>query len=448
MRDLVFAVLLLGMVGLALRSATAAVLLWAWAGLMALDNYVYGFLIGFPFGTLFALIALALLLTRRGAAQGQAELPADYRYGRGAVTVLLLLLLLQCWLVGASAFSGLARNAEFVENISKIVLLCLLLPLVMRTVVHVHALLWVVVLSLGVHASLEGLRFLASGGAHIVRGLAKFGDNNHLAVLTALLIPLLLHLRRHLPSRMLRWVVAAFALVLVIAIVATNSRGGLISLTALALGMVAYSKKKLRGLLLLGLAGALLVAFAPKHWEERMQTIGAAQEDSSFMGRVAAWQVSSAIALANPLVGGGFHAVENRGVWTKYQNEPGLLGWTGVEVFDARQFGAKAAHSVYFEVLGDQGFVGFALYFGLIGAGIGFARRLRRLGLLFGPTHWAASLGQALVLALVVFLVGGAGVSIAYSELPFYLVSLAMIAYRIAEGQAPPALLRRLQRGV
>jgi probable O-glycosylation ligase (exosortase A-associated) len=436
-RDLIFALLLLVMFGLALRSAFAAIMFWAWAGLMALDHYTYGFLQGVALGTGFAAIALLRITIQmaRGEDRGTV-LQADYRYAGGATVVLLVLMLLHCWAVGALAYPGLARNAEYVENISKTVLLCLLLPMVLRTTAHLHAMLWLIALTLGVHASIEALRFIITGGAHIVRGVTKFGDNNHLAVLTTMMIPLALHLRRHLTSVLLRWAGTAISLTLVVAVVATNSRGGLISLLALALGLLALSKKKIRGFIALCVAGVLLVALAPEQWGDRMQTIDNANEDSSFLGRLAAWQVSSAIAIQNPVFGGGFHAVEKRDVWVAFQEKPGLLGWTGVQVFDGNVVGAKAAHSIYFEVLGDQGFAGFFLYFGFIGVGILSAWRLWRHGRRINEDHWACGLGKALGLSLFIFCVGGGGVSIAYSEIPFYLVTLSMIALYMARSQS------------
>ncbi|MBK7416226.1 MAG: hypothetical protein IPJ38_15105 [Dechloromonas sp.] len=56
-----------------------------------------------------------------------------------------------------------------------------------------------------------------------------------------------------------------------------------------------------------------------------MDTIQTADQDASFLGRVEAWQISSAIALANPVLGGGFHALETPVVWGMFRGNTGLL---------------------------------------------------------------------------------------------------------------------------
>jgi probable O-glycosylation ligase (exosortase A-associated) len=427
-RDIVVMLLIVALLGLGIRNAFNAMLLWAWSGFMALDNYMYGVMQSFPYGTTFALMAAALLLLR--------SRDLSYDYGKGGLTVLLLLMLIHCWIVGAAAYSGLARNAEYLENITKLVLYCLLLPLVLRSPMRIHALLWAICLGVGSHSALEGLKFILSGGGHIVRGLAKYGDNNHLAVVTAMLLPLLIYLRTSTSSRYIKALILASVLLLTISIIATYSRGGLIALTIFALWQVAVSRRKLLGLLLMLVAATVLLALAPERWESRMNTIADAGEDSSFQGRLAAWQISSAIALDHPLVGGGFHAVESGSVWTKYQNQPGLLGFLDFPMLDGARDGGKAAHSIYFEVLGDQGFVGIAIFLSVFAAGFYYALRLRRIGSMGGDsTRWATGLGTAIAGSLLVYMAGGAGVSMAYFELPYYLTTIGMICCRVVDAR-------------
>lgn len=426
MRDIVVMLLIVVLLGLGIRNAFNAMLLWAWSGFMALDNYLYGPMQGFPYGTTFALMALALLLFKNKG--------LSYGYGKGALTALLLVMLVHSWIVGTAAYSGLARNAEYVENIAKLILFCLLLPLVLRSTVRIHALLWAICLGVGIHTALEGLKFISSGGSHIVRGLAKYGDNNHLAVVTVMLIPLLLYLKQHTASKPLKNLMLASVALLVISVIATYSRGGLISLTIFALWQVAISRRKLLGAVMVAAAGVTLLAFAPETWEARMNTIGEAGEDSSFQGRLAAWQISSAIALKHPFTGGGFHAVESGAVWNSYRGESGLLNFLDIPVIEGVRGGGKAAHSIYFEVLGDQGFVGLLVFLSILAAGFYYAVRLWRLGRSGGPSvQWAHGLGRALAGSLLVYMAGGAGVSMAYFELPYFLIMVAMISCRLVE---------------
>lgn len=426
MRDIVVMLLIVVLLGLGIRNAFNAMLLWAWSGFMALDNYLCGPMRGFPYGTTFALMALVLLLIKNKG--------LTYGYGKGALTVLLLVMLVHSWIVGAAAYSGLAPNAEYVENIAKLTLFCPLLPLVLRSTVRIHALLLVICSGVGIHTALEGLKFISSGGSHIVRSLAKYGDNNHLAVVTVMLIPLLLYLKQHTASKRLNNLMLASVALPVISVIATCSRAGLISLTIFALWQVAISRRKLLGAVMAAAAGVTLLAFAPETWEARMNTTSEAGEDSSFQGGLAAWQISSAIALKHPVTGGGFHVVEGSAVWDGYQGELVLLSFLDIQVIEGVSGGGKAAHSIYFEVLGNQGFVELLIFLSILAAGLYYGVRLWRLRRTGGPSvQWAYGLGRALSGSLLGYMAGSAGVSMANFELPYFLIMVAMISCRLVE---------------
>ena len=96
---------------------------------------------------------------------------------------------------------------------------------------------------------------------------------------------------------------------------------------------------------------------APPTWLARMSSIKSADEDASFQGRVAAWKTSLAIAKAR-LTGGGAGdspSVERDKVAEAFPVPGGLTH-------------GRAAHSIYFEVLGDHGVVGLVLYLLVIAA--------------------------------------------------------------------------------
>jgi probable O-glycosylation ligase (exosortase A-associated) len=174
------------------------------------------------------------------------------------------------------------------------------------------------------------------------------------------------------------------------------------------------------------LLAVLAVQLAPESWFTRMESIKTAEEDLSFMGRVVAWKVSTAIALANPWGGGGLHAIQSMPVWHEFVNRIDFLSFIPTPPPAATP---RAAHSIYFEVLGDLGFVGFALYIGLIVNAFLTARRIRRLVANRPELLWARDLSDGLKLALVAYCVGGAGVSLAYFDL-FYVVIMLLEALR------------------
>jgi putative inorganic carbon (HCO3(-)) transporter len=84
----------------------------------------------------------------------------------------------------------------------------------------------------------------------------------------------------------------------------------------------------------------------PETWHERMGTIIDYETDSSAQGRITAWRMAFNLALHQPL-GGGFEAFRPM-TYLMYLPEAGARG--------------TDAHSNWFEVLGEQGFIGLALY--------------------------------------------------------------------------------------
>lgn len=177
-----------------------------------------------------------------------------------------------------------------------------------------------------------------------------------------------------------------------------------------------------------------------------METIQEAREDDSFLGRVKAWQVSSAIALQHPLFGGGFRAVQSEQVWNKFVDSPHLLGF--IEVPFVTRVGI-AAHSIWFEVMGDMGFLGFFLFVGLLANAFLTWRAVRYLARRdVQRFRWASELADMVALSLLVYVVSGSLLSAAYFEAPYILMMLLesvrmYLSRQLAEPRRPVDALDR-----
>lgn len=421
MRDLMVMFGVLMLIPLAFSNAFVAYVLWGWSALIAVDSYVYGFMQGARLNMMFGLIALFMILFKRDTLRGSSlkESPAF---------VLISLFLLQATISATFAYPGNAKNWDLYDKIIKSFLFALAMPLVVVGRKRIHVFLLTLCLGLGFHGLIDGLKYISSGGGHNVHGLIKFGDNNHYAVMMVMIIPVFLYLGKYMSHRHVRWVMYACALLIIAAVIGTNSRGGLISLIAMGGWLVLTSRQRFSGIVMF-LCGALLVWWlAPESWFNRMDTIGDARQDSSFMSRVEAWQVSSAIALHNPLTGGGLHAVQVQAVWAMFRGQTGLLSFIHVgppsEIF-------RAAHSIYFEVLGDMGFVGLLLFLSILLTGMRNGRRTEKLiGARKAEYEWALDLSRTLSAVIFGFLVGGASVSLAYSEFIYVIVMLTEVLKR------------------
>lgn len=414
MRDLVTLAFLLPYAALAFMQPFAGYLLWGWAGLVALNFYMFGFLQGVPFVQLFAIITMAALLMR----QRQESL----RFQGNATTWWMLIFLLHALICATLAYPGLAFNWELWTTLAKTVLFCLLMPVLATSRFRIHALVLMIVIGTSFHGVLDGLKFLNSAGAHQAQVIAKFGDNNHMAMLLLMVVPLLYYLflysKRH-------WVRIGFLLtilLMVLAVVSTNSRGGLLGLFAVALWLVYRSRRRVVGTLLIAVAAFLVVQLAPDTWVQRMDTIQEASVDDSFQGRLQAWRVSAAIAHEHPFFGGGLRAIQTQYVWLKFESAPSLLGF--IEIPPTAGVG-RAAHSIWFEVLGDQGFVGLLIFVGLVANAFWVARAVRQLARVNGPSErWAVDLANLLTVSMMAYVVTGSALSVAYFELPYICMML------------------------
>lgn len=412
MRDLMVLGAMLLMLPLALSSAFSAYLLWCWAGVIALDNYLYGFMQLRPYVQIFAITTLVLILIKRD--------PSRTPFKLTPTSLIYILIGVHALFVATFALDGLSRNWEIFSNIVKTLLFCLLMPILATDRRRIHALVVAFAIGLSFHGILDGLKFILSGGSHIARGMPKFGDNNYLAMLLVSIIPLFLYLYKYTIDKRVKAGFLTTVVLIVLAVIATRSRGGLVTLVAVGFWMLWHSKRKFVGISALVLCAAIVTVMAPADWTERMSTIESAESDSSFMTRVAVWKKSTAIALDHPILGAGFYAVQSPATFNKYRYSQGLMGF-----IDTPDPFGYAAHSIYFQVMGDMGFLGFFIYLGMLANAFTTRREIIRLSKnIPGETMWATDLAQMLTASIIAFMVGGALLSAAYFETIFIVIAM------------------------
>lgn len=432
MRDLAFALMLLAALPLALARPFNAYLLWGWTALLAPTTYFYGWMVGSRVNLVCAVLTLVLLALGRVSWRN---------YQLNKVTWLYLLLAAHATLVFLLAYPGNPHNEQYFEFLIKGLLFCLVMPFFVRERVHFHTMFIIIALGLGIHGVLNGLKMVASGGGHNMMGPAgtMLADRNHLSTALALVLPVLFYLQNYAANRLIRLGCLGAFCVVVLAILGGGSRAGFIAVSVVGMWLIFTSRRK--GLALVLGAGAVLafLTFAPEDITSRLTTIKEAGEDSSFMGRVIAWKISSAIALANPVFGGGFHAVQVQAIWDRFKMSPGLLGFLNLPV---PEFSAKAAHSIYFEVMGDLGLVGLGLFLFILFRALWNRRVIKRMTDQLGaPYQWARDMADMLMLAVLAYMVGGASVSLGYLEV-IYMVVMLMELLRLHVVRALAAAAR------
>jgi probable O-glycosylation ligase (exosortase A-associated) len=236
-----------------------------------------------------------------------------------------------------------------------------------------------------------------------------------------MVLPLVFYLYQYSVKKIVKLGFISVFVVVCLAVIATNSRGGLLSLMIMALWIILKSKQKIRGVLAMTAVALLMLQLAPERWFHRMDTIQTADEDASFMGRVTAWKRASAIAMENPVFGGGLHAGQAQSIFEHFRYKEGLLGF----VTTPNVGYAAASHSIYFEVLGDLGFVGLFLFLACLANAFITLAEIRKMVKIRGPSaEWALDLANMLTASLAAFVVGGAALSAAYFELPYFIIML------------------------
>jgi probable O-glycosylation ligase (exosortase A-associated) len=137
------------------------------------------------------------------------------------------------------------------------------------------------------------------------------------------------------------------------------------------------------------------------------------------MGRINSWHVAWETA-KHYFFGGGM----------SYQHE-----------FLFQQYGpyentVRAAHSIYFEILGNHGFIGLFLYLMLGVSTYRAAAWLRKNAREIPQAKWAADLGAMAQVSLVGFAVGGAFLSLSYFDLPYDIMVMVVLAKKWVETRA------------
>ena len=387
---------------LALRRPYVGVLVWAWFALMTPHQMAYG-AYGVPLNAVIAGVTIVALI-----------LNGEYRRFRFDRTTALLLLL-AFWLTISQVFSLDAKNsALYYDRFIKLLVFVLICVQTTTDKLRFHALVWMFVVSIGFFA-MKGAAFtIVTLGQFHVQGPPNtvMEDNNHLGIIMATSLPMILYLRAEAANKLVRLGLLILFAATMLAILGTQSRGAFVSLIAFAGFFWLRSKHKLSIAAGLFLLLTPAIAFMPEKWSTRMETITSATEDASFMGRVDAWIINTKLAVKHPITGAGLR--------NSYQKE------IAATVDRDRADHAKAAHSIYFELLGGAGFIGLAIYLSLLATAFFTALSFQRRSGDPALAAWAPRFGYFAQMSLVVFGVGGATVSLEMWD--GYLLLVALIA--------------------
>ncbi len=321
------------------------------------------------------------------------------------------------------------------------ILLTITIPIFLRTRAQMETGFICVFAALSAHVLTAGIKTVLGTGGYDRLGrlmMTNFwlGETSTLALGAVISIPMfyyavhdsLIFNLRGKGAKVLTW---GYFFMALMCVAGTSARTGLVALIALCVVGFKTVWRKV-GIILLAIGvyyGS--ASLLPQKTERRFSTISSYKEDNSAEIRLAAWRWAAAFARDHPF-GGGFGAFNAANI--------------DYEVHDAagqtmlRHAGVTAPHSVYFEVLGEHGYLGLLLYLILIFIGLVGTWRISRIAPIRSELEWSRSFARSLFVCLVLFVVGSAFIGIAFQPLLFVFLGFYCSAFRLIRWETKPSV--------
>ena len=400
MRDLLVTAIVLFSLPFILKRPAIGIIMWVWLSVMNPHRLAFNFAYDMPFAAIVAGVTFVSFAITRD----KRHLPLN------AATLTLAFFML--WMCITSLFPYHPGSGfDMWSRVMKILLMTFVALAVINTRQQIQWLVWILVFSIGFFGVKGGLFTLLSGGDYLVWGPpgSFIEDNNAVALAFVMIIPLMRYVQLQLNKPWQRWALTGAMLSCALAALGSHSRGAFLAIAAMAIFLWWKSRNKVGMGIVLVAVGIAMIGFMPEDWMARMYTIQTYDEDWSAMGRINAWHMAFNLA-SDRFLGGGFD-IYDHDVFGHYAPEP-----TDVH----------AAHSIYFQVLGEHGFIGLFLFLAL-GLFTWFAAsQAKRLAKQRQDAKWVVTLNDMIKVSLVGYAVGGAFLSLAYFDLPYYLMVLAV----------------------
>lgn len=404
MRSLLVVLIVFGSVPLILVKPHIGVLVWSWISYMNPHRISWGIADDIP---------LAMVI---GSATLLAWLFSRERKYFPITVVTGILLAFTLWTNVTMLFAVVPDDA-FVkwERTMKILLMACVTMSLMGSRERLHSLVWVIVASIGFYGVRGGIFTILTGGNYRVWGPpgSFIADNNTIGLALTMILPLMRYLQLRTEHMWLRMGLYGVMGLTVVAIIGTYSRSSLIALGVVVVVLWLKSRRRMLLGAVLGITTIVAATLMPGKWTERMETIQNYSEDESVQGRFDAWSFAYQLAEDRPIVGGGFNVFQSLPLWERYVPNPVSY--------------KRSAHSIYFEVLGEHGFIGLILFL-LLGiatlrAGTWTLRRTRDRP----DLQWARDLTAMTQTSVIAYAVAGLVVNIATFDLYYHLIGIIVL---------------------
>lgn len=398
MRDIVLFLAFVAIIPFIFRRPVVGALAYAVFSLMNPHRLTYGFAAHFPFAMYLSIITLvALVLSKE-----KKSLPMS--------PAVLMLAVFFGWTTIATIFAQVPVAAwQDWDRFSKIILMIFITIMTVRTRKDVQALALVVALSLGFWGVKSGIFVIFSGGGEGLLGpkFSFISDNNTLALALVTITPLLVYLVTQVESKWLKRGVLAMAGLTALGAIGSYSRGALLGAFAMGFFLWLKSTHKFKTGLVFVIVVPIVLLAMPEQWMGRMNTIQTYEEDASATGRINSWMF--AIRIANEFVLGGGPNVFAPHMFLLYAPQPDRY-------YDA--------HSIYFQILGEQGYIGLAIFLTMFFVAWRTGARVIRFCSDKPDLGWALMLARMCHVSIIGYMTAGAFLTLAYYDLIYYVMAI------------------------
>ena len=405
-----------------LRRPFVWVLAYLYIDILAPQKVSWGFLSAIPISL------IAFVLAFAGWALFDDKRDSRFTLRQGLIAVLLV----YCGLTTLGADFPINAGEKWAW-VWKALVFAIFLPLTLRTRLRIEAAALVMVLTIAMLIIDGGIKTLGGGGGYGT--LRLFVDDNSglyegsiISAVSIAVIPLIVWLMKHGTIFPSDWRVKLFGAGLIFSCllipIGTQARTGLICIALVAVLALRSIKRRFTYIALAGMAVLVAIPFLPASYTARMSTIENHESDQSASTRVEVWKWTLDYVKEHPF-GGGFDAYRGNSIRVETRKAVQHGSTVTVEVGHTYDK-ARAYHSSYFEMLGEQGWPGLFVWLWLMLSGLWQMERLRqrwkrRSG--EGET-WQAPLAEALQHSLLVYMVGSLFVGIAFQPFCYMLIGL------------------------
>lgn len=407
MRDLVVLFLVFGSLPFIFKRPYLGIIVWAWLSYMNPHRLAYGFAYNMPFAQIVALVlVISVVMTK-----DRQKVPMN-----GLMVVWIFFLIWMGLTTYFAIYPGFAK--EQLIKVLKIQFLTFLTIILINSYEKMKMLIWIIVLSLAFFSVKGGVFTILSGGANRVWGPpgSFIEENNSLALATLMMVPLMYYLYA---TEKNKWIKRGLMLSIPLSLasaIGSQSRGALLAVISVSGFFWLKSKNKIASGILIVILGGIGFTFMPESWHQRMSTIQTYDEDESAMGRIGAW-IYSINAANSRLTGAGFNS------WSE----------STYALYNPEAIDVVVAHSIYFSVLADHGWLGLILYLSILFITWRYLSKV--LSMTKNNTNLRDQnlLARMLQVSFIAYFTGGAFLSLSYFDLPWHLIVITLLLKQFTE---------------